>query len=344
MRIQIVLLMALLLGAWGLPSANRLVAQQIFNDYITHPDVWRPAKPIEPGVDSGGDLNLSIPVLSVPGRNGLSYPVRFSYRSSITLKQQASWIGLGWSFDPGSITRDVHGIAERDQAGVTLKNVDYTDVMDEQPDMYYVTTPGGNFTMARRQFDAGLKPPRGTFTDFYLTAWQPWKIEKTIDGPVTVNGYQTLIDEVQAGVTLKDDFKTFTLTAPDGTRYLFEVKTLSTFEGIHPHAQQSVETYVNTWRLTAILGADYDGNTPPSGSNDPGGSWIRFEYHNVDTATRSSPTPQNIIQSTRLCKIVTPTHEAVFESTSYARQIPNDPYGGSGNPVMHYQLDSIKLY
>ena len=82
----------------------------ILNDYSIQPDVWRPAKPIEPGVDSRGDLHLSLPIMTVPGRNGLNYSIQFGYRSGITVTQQSSWIGLGWFFDPGSIVRDVQGI------------------------------------------------------------------------------------------------------------------------------------------------------------------------------------------------------------------------------------------
>ena len=340
MRIRTILVSILVLGAWAVFSTNRVVAQEVFNDYITHPDVWRPAKIVEPGVDAQGDLNLSIPVLTVPGRGGLDYDVRFSYRSGITLKQQSSWIGLGWSFDPGSITRDVHGIIKPDGQGNPVpSNVDYTDVPDEQPDMYYVTLPGGGFTMVRRQSSAGLKPPRGGSDDFYLNEWQPWKVATDVTSPaVVVDGYETRVEDDQ-GVTQKADYGKFTLTAPDGTRYLFEEKTLATYEGLHPFVQ-SVETYVNTWRLTAILGPDYSGTTPPSPGSDPGGSWVRFEYHDVDTGKQST-IEQYILQSVRLQKIITPTHEAVFESTAYFRDIPDDPYNSP--KVTHYRLDAIKL-
>ena len=79
----------------------------ILGSYGVQPEVWRPAKPYEPGVDAGGDLNLSIPIMTVPGRNGLDFPINFNYRSGILVDQPSGWLGLGWSFDPGSITRDV---------------------------------------------------------------------------------------------------------------------------------------------------------------------------------------------------------------------------------------------
>ena len=57
----------------GLLSVSRLSAgAQVdpFDRYTTRPDQWRPASPAAPGVDARGDLSLSIPLLTVPGRAG----------------------------------------------------------------------------------------------------------------------------------------------------------------------------------------------------------------------------------------------------------------------------------
>jgi hypothetical protein len=55
-----------------------------------------------------GDFTYNIPLLEVPGPAG-GYPVSLSYHAGIQLDQEASWTGLGWTLNPGSIFRMVSG-------------------------------------------------------------------------------------------------------------------------------------------------------------------------------------------------------------------------------------------
>ncbi len=54
-----------------------------------------------------GDFSYNIPLLDVGG-----YPVNLFYRSGITMDQEASWVGLGWNINPGTITRNLRGIPD----------------------------------------------------------------------------------------------------------------------------------------------------------------------------------------------------------------------------------------
>ncbi len=60
---------------------------------------------------STGDFQYSIPVLRIP-TTGEDYVVRFNYNAGITHDQMASWIGLGWSYSPGAINRQVSQIPD----------------------------------------------------------------------------------------------------------------------------------------------------------------------------------------------------------------------------------------
>lgn len=57
---------------------------------------------------STGDLTYVIPLLNVPSPEG-GYPLALSYHGPIAMDQEASWVGLGWSLNPGSITRSING-------------------------------------------------------------------------------------------------------------------------------------------------------------------------------------------------------------------------------------------
>lgn len=54
-----------------------------------------------------GDFSYSIPLLDVGG-----YPVNLHYSSGITMDQEASWVGLGWNINPGSISRSMRGLPD----------------------------------------------------------------------------------------------------------------------------------------------------------------------------------------------------------------------------------------
>ncbi|MFK5854487.1 MAG: hypothetical protein QM503_00050 [Bacteroidota bacterium] len=54
-----------------------------------------------------GDFSYNIPLMDVGG-----YPINLSYQSGITMDQEASWVGLGWNLNPGSILRNMRGLPD----------------------------------------------------------------------------------------------------------------------------------------------------------------------------------------------------------------------------------------
>ena len=54
-----------------------------------------------------GDFTYNIPLLEVDG-----YPVNLAYHAGITMEQEASWVGLGWNINPGSMTRNLQGLPD----------------------------------------------------------------------------------------------------------------------------------------------------------------------------------------------------------------------------------------
>jgi YD repeat-containing protein len=60
---------------------------------------------------STGDFSYTLPVMTVPGP-GMGFPIVLSYHSGILQKQEASWVGLGWNLQAGSITRQVNKVPD----------------------------------------------------------------------------------------------------------------------------------------------------------------------------------------------------------------------------------------
>lgn len=72
---------------------------------------------------NSGDFTYNIPLLDVPGPEG-GYPLALSYHAGIQPNEEASWVGLGWSLNPGAISRSVNGFAD-DHNGAAQTTHDY---------------------------------------------------------------------------------------------------------------------------------------------------------------------------------------------------------------------------
>lgn len=55
-----------------------------------------------------GSFTYNLPLLDVPGPEG-GYPLSLSYHAGIQPDLDASWVGLGWTLNPGAINRNVNG-------------------------------------------------------------------------------------------------------------------------------------------------------------------------------------------------------------------------------------------
>lgn len=59
-----------------------------------------------------GDFRYNVPLASLSGLNGESFPIGLTYKAGIRTNQEATWVGLGWHLNIGEITRQVNGIPD----------------------------------------------------------------------------------------------------------------------------------------------------------------------------------------------------------------------------------------
>ncbi|WP_315819558.1 hypothetical protein [Paraflavitalea speifideaquila] len=100
-----------------------------------------------------GDFSYNIPLLDVGG-----YPVNLSYGSGISMDQEASWVGLGWNINPGTITRNMRGLPDDFQGGEDA----VTKTISMKPNKTVGITVGGNIELlGKSQFSqvAGKPDP-----------------------------------------------------------------------------------------------------------------------------------------------------------------------------------------
>ncbi len=80
-----------------------------------------------------GDFSYNIPLLDVGG-----YPVNIFYNSGITMDQEASWCGLGWNINPGTINRNMRGLPDDFKETDIITKTQYT-----RPDQTWGVNVGG---------------------------------------------------------------------------------------------------------------------------------------------------------------------------------------------------------
>lgn len=56
---------------------------------------------------STGDFSYSVPLFELGG-----YPMSLNYSGGISMEQEASWVGLGWSLTPGAVNRNLRGLPD----------------------------------------------------------------------------------------------------------------------------------------------------------------------------------------------------------------------------------------
>jgi len=67
-----------------------------------------------------GDMKYNIPLMDVGG-----YPINISYQSGTGMEDEASWVGTGWTLNPGAVNRTMRGLPD-DFNGDEIKKTFYT--------------------------------------------------------------------------------------------------------------------------------------------------------------------------------------------------------------------------
>jgi hypothetical protein len=75
--------------------------------------------------DFSGDFTYNIPVLNIPGPDGGGYSMSLSYHSGTACEDEASWVGFGWTLNPGAINRNKRGYPDEFN-GVNVTNYNKT--------------------------------------------------------------------------------------------------------------------------------------------------------------------------------------------------------------------------
>ncbi len=132
-----------------------------------------------------GDFSYNIPLMDVGG-----YPVNIAYSSGITMDAEASWVGLGWNINPGTITRGLRGMPD-DFDGKNDKITKTSSIRDNRT---IGVNAGGNIELMGGSL--GLGASVGVFHNSY----KGWGYESGLNASLSVGNKSA--GENTAGLSL----------------------------------------------------------------------------------------------------------------------------------------------
>ena len=223
-----------------------------------------------------GDLNYSIPLMDVGG-----YPVAIGYNSGITMDQEASWVGLGWNINPGTITRNMRGLPD-DFSGGSDSIIKTASIKENKT---IGVTAGADFELA------GFPMQLGVSLGVLHNNYRGWGMESGISASInsgssssgSLAGGLSLTSSSQNGVTLSPSL-TYSLAANDAVEKGGYGGTVST--GLSYNTRSGMKALqfsagvTQTYKLETVAKATGKAlaDTKPLGSNLVFGSSISFAY------------------------------------------------------------------
>jgi RHS repeat-associated protein len=266
------------------------------------------------GGNFNGALQLNLPVLTIPGRNGLNYTVYLNYQSGAYAEADqnnrfphiASWVGKGFNIQIGRITRSVVGRPDEqvnswygkssnfnlddilqgtergdpdENDGMLQGDVDQSDI-NEFWDVYYLHMPEGSYRLLPFHHSPDLYGmDQNSYDSFKIQDGRPWRIWYDVNGGVIPNnnsGDKTYLN----GHGLNN----FTVTKEDGTCYVFgHISNLEITNDLANNTTNRRYTkFPVSWELTEIHSPDYvDANGDGVADDGDLGSWIRIYYDDM---------------------------------------------------------------
>lgn len=82
-----------------------------------------------------GQFTYNIPVINIPGPNGTGYSMSLSYHSGDSPESESSWVGAGWTLNPGALMRTKRGYADDVRKGAIVS-------FNEAPDNWTLAVNG----------------------------------------------------------------------------------------------------------------------------------------------------------------------------------------------------------
>jgi RHS repeat-associated protein len=202
-----------------------------------------------------GVPDIGIPIYTVQ-EGPLSLPISMNYHASgIKVAEMASWVGTGWSLNAGGIiSRTIQGVRDEEVTkGYYLNGQNIATAINSSPLNSAILSANiskGTVDGEPDIFSFNVGGYSGKFFIDYKTAITQGK-----------PAYQ-FVPKQDLKLDFDDGFQGFTITTPDGTRYIFGKYQPATGAPITAHEktlyqdQSNNEQYISSWYLLRVESHD----------------------------------------------------------------------------------------
>lgn len=210
-----------------------------------------------------GDFSYNIPLLDVGG-----YPVNLHYQSGITMDQEASWVGLGWNINPGTISRSVRGLPDDFSGGEDS----VSKTISIKPNKTLGLTISGNVEVLGKELtpksDTGLNLSIGASLGIFHNTYKGWGTEVGLNSSINAGlpgtGQMTaglgITNNSQDGIDISPSFgvklnqlTNYEISPTIGTNY----NSRTGLQGLQMTTQIGL---TKTYEKKEYLGRDYIGS------------------------------------------------------------------------------------
>ncbi|MBO9204514.1 MULTISPECIES: PA14 domain-containing protein [Niastella] len=159
-----------------------------------------------------GDFSYNIPLLDVGG-----YPVNIAYHSGITMDEEASWVGLGWNINPGTITRNMRGVPDDFNGGAdTMRKVSNIKANDNwgvtvggDQELFGISAEWKNKVLEVDTFSKGITI--GASVGVFHNTYNGWGFETSVNASLNsgskaflpMTGGMSVTNNSQTGISIQ---------------------------------------------------------------------------------------------------------------------------------------------
>lgn len=139
-----------------------------------------------------GDFSYTLPLMDVDG-----YPLTMGYNSGVSMDEEASWVGLGWTLNPGSVNRNMRGLPD---------DFNGEDVITKEVNVKENKTIGVNtgFNMEIAGFPQNaIKAGFGSQIGIFHNTYKGWGLEFAIN--TSINAASKSSGKFTAGLSLPNN-------------------------------------------------------------------------------------------------------------------------------------------
>lgn len=278
-----------------------------------------------------GDFSYNIPLMDVGG-----YPITIGYNSGITMDQEASWVGLGWNINPGTITRNMRGLPD-DFSG--MDTISRTTAIAENKtvgvstgaDIEIVGLPLEKAGTSNMDSVTGaIKFGAGVSLGLFRNTYRGWGMEYGLNTSINVGkssmggftGGLSAVNNSQEGFTISPSFSVYS-RSEDATQYGGMTGSLSISSAYNSRAgMKALQVSGGLQHYTMVK--DNRENAPreerASGIGSSFGSYFSFAYPTYTPTVTQPYTSSNITVTLKAGFETKVVHPSFFISGYVSKQ------------------------